>query len=263
MTSMNSQTGFALPLLNPELPCPAGLTTWNQSDPALRYAVYRNNVTVSLIDALADTYPVVQQLVGEDFFRAMARLFAQAQPPQSRVMAFYGRGFADFVASFPPAASVPYLADVARLEMAYVHAYHAADAVAMPAERLQALRADPQQLESLHGILHPSMHIVRAPYAIVDIWSAHQATDEQAEWNADVPQSACVFRNGLSVQVQAIDDGAALFYGALQSGATLLQAADDAAAHDATFDLTAALATLLRWQLLIGPTGDTHHDPAH
>ncbi len=260
---MNTQTAFALPLLQPELPCPTGLTTWNQSDPALRYAVYRNNVTVSLIDALADTYPVVQQLVGEDFFRAMARLFAQAHPPQSRVMAFYGQGFADFIASFPPAASVSYLADVARLEMAYVDAYHAADAVALPARHLQALLADPQQLEALHVALHPSVHIVRAPYAIVDIWVAHQTDGEPTEWRADVAQNACVFRRGLSVQVQSIGEGVAWFFTALQNDATLLQAAADAAAHDPTFDLTAALATLLRWQLLIDPTGDTHHDLAH
>lgn len=51
---MNSQSAFALPLLNSGLPCPGGLKSWNNSDPATRYAVYRNNVTVSLIDALAD-----------------------------------------------------------------------------------------------------------------------------------------------------------------------------------------------------------------
>lgn len=54
--------------LNPELPCPGGLTSWNGSDPELRFAVCRNNVMVSLIDALADTFPVVQALVGEEFF---------------------------------------------------------------------------------------------------------------------------------------------------------------------------------------------------
>ncbi len=62
---MNSQTTFAQALLNPDLPCPGGLTSWNGSDPAQRFAVYRNNVMVSLIDALADSYPGLQELVGE------------------------------------------------------------------------------------------------------------------------------------------------------------------------------------------------------
>jgi len=38
-----------------------------------RYNVYRNNVTVSLIDALAAIYPDVQRITGVEFFRAMAR----------------------------------------------------------------------------------------------------------------------------------------------------------------------------------------------
>ncbi len=117
---MSTQTAVAQALLDPALPCPTGLSTWNGSDPQTRFAVYRNNVMMSLIDALADTYPVVQRLVGEDFFRAMARVFAQAKPPRSAVMAYYGRDFAAFIDAFPPAASVPYLADVARLEMARV-----------------------------------------------------------------------------------------------------------------------------------------------
>jgi len=261
---MNSQTAFALPLLRPELPSPAGLKTWNNSDPALRYAVYRNNVTVSLIDALADTFPVVQQLVGEEFFRAMARVFAQAHPPQSRIMAFYGQGFARFISGFAPAASVPYLADVARLEMAYVCAYHAADATALDTAQLQAWLADPALLDGLTLVLHPSVHLIRAPQAIVSIWAAHQTDDEPQGWDADIPQNAFVFRSGQSVHVQAIANAAALFFASLLDGATLLRAADEMQACDPGFDLPGALAMLMRWQLLIGShTGDTHHALSH
>ncbi|GAB4215385.1 MAG: DNA-binding domain-containing protein [Rhodoferax sp.] len=250
---MNSQTAFALPLLNPELPPPSGLSTCNGSDPALRYAVYRNNVTVSLIDALADTFGVVQQLVGEDFFRAMARVYAQANPPQSRIMAFYGQGFADFIVAFPPAAPTPYLADVARLEMAYVQAYHAADATALNTADLQAAMAEPAQLETLRLTLHPSAHVLSAPYAVVSIWAAHQGEHPPEALAADTPENALVFRHGLSVHIQTIPDGSAHFLTALQRGVTLLQAADEAADTDANFDLTQTLALLLRWQLLVEP----------
>ena len=68
-----NQALFAATLLDPTLPCPPGLTAWNGSDLTRRLAVHRNNVVVSLVDALADTFPVTQQLVGEDFFRTMAR----------------------------------------------------------------------------------------------------------------------------------------------------------------------------------------------
>lgn len=53
---MSHQQAIAAALLDPAQPCPPGLTTWNGSDPAHRFAVYRNNVIVSLVDALADTF---------------------------------------------------------------------------------------------------------------------------------------------------------------------------------------------------------------
>ena len=77
LAAVGSQAAFAAALLYPARPCPPGLHAWNGSDPAARLAVYRNNVVSSLIDALADTFPVVQQLVGEEFFRAMAGVFAR------------------------------------------------------------------------------------------------------------------------------------------------------------------------------------------
>jgi hypothetical protein len=258
---MSSQSAFAAALLNPDLPCPGGLTSWNGADPEQRFAVYRNNVTVSLIDALADTYPVVQALVGEVFFRAMARVFAQVSPPRSRLMVYYGDTFADFVASFPPAATVPYLADVARLEMARVRAYHAADAAALQTEALQAALADPGQVLSLQLHVHPSVQMIASPFAVVSLWAAHQGALCLTSVDPDVAQTALVFRHGLDVDTLALKAGDARFVSALQTGQSLLGAAQAAASSDAEFDLSHALALLLRWQLITHiTTGEPHRE---
>ncbi|OIP21885.1 MAG: DUF2063 domain-containing protein [Comamonadaceae bacterium CG2_30_60_41] len=260
---MNSQTAFAVPLLAPDLPCPSGLKTWNNSDPATRYAVYRNNVVVSLIDALADTYPVVQQLVGEEFFRAMAKVFALANPPRSAVMAYYGQGLADFVASFPPAASVPYLADVARLEMAQVLAYHAADVLPLPNQALQSALTDPHQLEHLRLGLHPSVQVIASPFAVVSLWAAHQGTTSLSTVDPDVAQTALVFRHALDVNTLELRPGAGVFIGALQAGQTLMAAASQASEQATNFDLSGALALLLHWQLITTITPGDDHEPEH
>ena len=258
---MNSQRGFAQALLNPALPCPSGLKTWNGSDPELRFAVYRNNVMVSLIDALADTYPVVQALVGEAFFRAMAKVFATDHPPRSRIMAYYGGGFPEFVAAFAPAASVPYLADVARLEMARVLAYHAADVPAIDPASLQQALADPEQLMSMGVALHPSVHLIESPFAVFSLWAAHQGTRCISSVDADKPETALVFRNGLDVDTLQVAAGAAQCLIALQRADTLAEAAHAAASLDADFDLSQTLALLLRWQLMTQlSTGVRTHD---
>lgn len=258
---MNSQTAFANALLNSELPCPGGLTTWNGSDPAIRFAVYRNNVVVSLIDALADTYPVVQELVGTEFFRAMASVFAKANPPRSTVMAYYGRDFAEFVASFPPAASVPYLADIARLEMAQVLAYHAADVPPIQPETLQAALAKPEQMVSLRLVLHPSVQFIASPFAVFSIWTAHQNSQSRSSLDPDVAQAVLVFRNSLDVDTLELTAGVGQFVRALQNSQTLLDAANTASCSDFKFDLPQCLALLLRLQLITHITiGDQHHE---
>jgi hypothetical protein len=261
---MTSQTAFAQALLDPGQACPNGLSTWNGSDPEIRFAVYRNNVAVSLVDALADTFPIVQELVGEAFFRAMARVFVQSSPPRSRIMAYYGSSFADFVAAFPPAGPVPYLADVARLEMSRVQAYHAADLAAINPPTLLAALADRQLLLSLRLVLHPSAHVIESPFAIFSLWAAHQGALSISSVDPAVAQTALVFRNGLDVATLELTAGAGRFVKALQAGQTVVAAAGAASGGGYPFDLTDTLATLLRLQLIAGiTTGQQNHATTH
>ena len=125
--TQTTQASFAAPLLDRTLPPPSGLASWTGAEPVTRYGVYRNNVATGLARALAARFPVTEKIVGEEFFTAMARDYVLLHPPSSPVLLHYGHGFADFVAGFAPAASLPYLADIVRLEDAQVQAYHAQD----------------------------------------------------------------------------------------------------------------------------------------
>ncbi len=244
---MSTQQEFFDALLDPERPCPGGLVTWNQSDPERRFAVYRNNVMVSLMDALADAFPVVQELVGEEFFRAMAKRFVLTHPPRSRILAYYGREFPSFVDAFPAAASVPYLGDVARLEMLRILAYHAADAKVISPSEVAAALADEAGLSELRLQLHPSLAVLRSRHAVVSLWGAHQGLFDIATVDPTQAQTALVVRTGLDVNVVGIDIATGTFFEHLLRGFNLAQAA--ASASDIpSFDLAGSLGTLLRWQ---------------
>lgn len=263
---MNLHDRFAAALLNAELPCPPGLSAWNGADPTRRFGVYRNNVIVSLVDALADTFIVTQQLVGEEFFRAMARVYACARPPRSPLLAFYGEDFPDFIADFPPAARVDYLADVARLEYLRVVAYHAADLAAVDTGEISAALADESALPGLVLRLHPSLAVLCSRSAVVSLWAAHQGLVELSTVAPDRPQTALVLRCGLDVEVLAIPPAAGVFIAALRAGSPLGVAAEQALAvdtdtdtdtdTDADFDLTATLGLLLQKSLItaLNPT---------
>lgn len=250
---MTDQQGFADALLALEPGCPPGLTTWNRSDPGRRFAVHRNNVMASLIAALADTYPVTQELLGEAFFRAMAALFVRAHPPRSRILACYGHNLPAFIEAFPPVAGFPYLADVARLEMLRVLACHAADAAPLPAREIEKLLADETALPNIIFGLHPSLGILRSRHAVVSLWAAHQAEDVAAALAGVAPASAeaaLVLRAGLTVDTLPILEGAAVFIMQLMKGSAFGAAVDQAMAADEAFDLAATLAMLFRGEAI-------------
>lgn len=248
---MSTQQQFAAALLNAHLPHPAGLDTWNGSDPAARFAVYRNNVMVSLINALADTFPVTQTLVGEAFFRAMALHYVKAEPPRSRILAFYGATLADFIAQFPPAASLPYLADVARLEMLRVTAYHAEDAPGLSTDIIAQALNNSENLPRMLIQLHPALSLLASPYAVVSLWAAHQDITDIAHVDPYTPETALIIRPQLDVEVMPINASAGAFIAQLLQGATLGMAMEQTRRDHQDFDLTATLALLIRSQAIL------------
>lgn len=248
---------------------PSGLRSGNGSDVAQRFGVYRNNVLSACTQALAETFPVCQALVGEAFFSGMALAFAQLHLPGSRRLAFYGQGFAAFVRQFPPAQSVPYLADVAQLEMARVQAYHAADAAGVSPERLQAALHPDADLPAWRFALHPSLHLMDAPTAALSLWQAHQQDVTQrdallADIDVHRPECAAVFRSGdavLCLPLSAAD--VALLHG-LQAGLTFGEAIAQASevADGKALDISHTLALLIQHQLIIGVMPPpTEHTP--
>lgn len=252
-TAMDNEAAFARALLDAEAAVPEGIEGREGGGAERRFAVYRNNVHASLVDVLAGRFPVSAKLVGDAFFRAMARIYVAKTPPDSAVLLRYGGGFADFVAGFPPAAPVPYLADVARLEWAWHGAYHAADAEPLPQEALAALVP---RAERLALTLHPSLRLVRSNYPLVTIWerAARDGGDEPVRLPAG-GQDALVLRPALEVEVRRLPEGGAVFIQALQDGARLPEAAASASAAAPAFDLAASLAGLMRSGAVVGTSG--------
>lgn len=251
---MNFQSFWAQALLEPSLPPPNDLVTHNGSDPTRRLDVYRNNVMVSLVDALANTFPVTQQLVGEDFFCAMAQRFVRQQPPRSPVLARYGAQFPDFIGQFEPAASLPYLSDVARLEWLRLQALHAADASPISSEAIAQCLSNPAALACTRWVLAPSLHLFAAPLSAVSLWAAHQEGSGLSVECVNVEQAQCawIFRSDLDVMVLQTTPADQALAHALQGGAPLGEAAALAQTAQEGVDLSHTLAQLLRHGLVVG-----------
>lgn len=191
------------------------------------FAVHRNNGCVALIHALRAAYPVVERLVGEDFFHAAARLYSEAHPPASPVLAEYGWGFAAFLDGFEPARALPFLPDVARLEWLRNEAFHAADRTPLTAEDLAAI--PPEQAGELVFAFHPSAGLVASAFPIVSLWEASADETGVRPIGPDLPgEAAFVIRPGLGVEVMKLGLDDADCVAALMAGATLQDAAGEA-----------------------------------
>lgn len=140
--------------------------------PANALAVYRNNYRVGLMEMLALAYPIVQQLLGTEFFGALSREFVRATPSHSGNLHHYGAGFADFIAGFAPTAEWPYLPDVARMEWALHRGYYAPDSARLDVATLAAL--SPAQWGALRLPLDASLSLLRSPWALSAIHAYHQ-----------------------------------------------------------------------------------------
>lgn len=210
---------------------PPGVTAQSPDEAAQRFAVYRNNVTHSLTRALARRFPVVERLVGGEFFTAMARLYIEADPPASPRLFLWGEGFARFLQGFPPVRSLPYLPDVSRLEWQRGLAYHAADVPSVAAADLAQAAADPARFRLA---LHPSVGLIRSRCAVVTIWHANQQGAVQTgPLRADRAEDALILRDRADqVPVIALSPGEAGFQSALMRGETLLEAATRAEGAD-------------------------------
>jgi hypothetical protein len=235
----DGQDAFIAALLSPEAPVPAEIVDPEGRRAPKRFAVYRNNVTVSLIEALASTFPGVQAMVGEAFFREMARQYVRQHPPASPVIMHYGETFPAFIEDFGPAKTLPFLGDVARLDRAWLNAYHAADAHALTAAEFQGVG------EELLGTAVftplPASEVVKSQFPLVTLWEASRAGQPPQFGDKPVPEWAVVVRPEYEVRVIGVGEVEGTFLAALAGGALLGEATERVLALDAAFDLGAAL----------------------
>jgi hypothetical protein len=236
-------TAFALGLTNPSIGAPEDVIAAPGKRVVKRYNIYRNNVTVSLIDALAAVYPAIQRITGVDFFRAMARFHIRAMPPTSPLLFEYGRDFPAFIESYEFAREMPWLADTARIERAWLDAYHAADLPVLTAEALAEI--DPASLAEIRFKPHPAARVVRSPYPAVAIFAMNRTDGQVTPLRSSEAEDALVTRPEHEVLVSQLPPGGASFLIHLLDGASLGEAVAAALQDAPCFDIQANLAGML------------------
>lgn len=207
--------------------------------------IYRNTVARARADALAALYPTVLRLVGEAWFREAASIFCLEQLPAQPVMDEYGAGFPDWLAVFPPAAELPFLAPVARIDRAWSEAHRAVDAPVLDAAEVS--RLVPGALFGARAALHPSVRMFWFDWTVPSVWLANRpgaSANTPVVWDAS-PEGLVVLRPAMRVEHHPLSRPQWMFLDACRSGQPLGRVAASLALADPRLDLTRLFAELL------------------
>jgi len=213
-----------------------------------RLNVYRNNVFVSLIEALSDIFPVTHSVVGDDFFRSMARAYIAEHPPSSPILREYGQNFSDFIRGFKAANSLPFLADLAALEHNLLTLTHDREHDTLTREDVATVFAKVEEPSTLYLSLPPSTQLLASAFAIGSLYQAHQNDGKLRLDEVDIYESEYLLlcKSFLYAQLHVIRFSEACFLKNLLQHKSL----EDAIPDDADFDLGNILAKLMEWQLI-------------
>ena len=216
------------------------------------FKVYRNTVLKAGVDALAANYPTIMRLVGEEWFRSAALIHACAEPPQSVCLIEYGRGFADFLSVFGPAAELPYLGEVARLDRFWTECHIAADEAPLEAAMLATLG----EVDLLQSVLRLRACVRwhwSASQPAYSIWQANREQRELAEelnWNGE---GALLSRIDGQVVWQAASLGMCVFLDACAAGEDLQTATTKGVEAEPELDVARLLGTLIHAEVFASP----------
>ncbi|WP_454761417.1 HvfC/BufC family peptide modification chaperone [Caulobacter segnis] len=222
---------------------PSALSPWlAPGEGAAGLAVYRNTIAKGCVDALAANFPTVLSMVGEDWFRAAAALFAREAPPASAALLDYGEAFPAWLERFPPADDTPYLAGIAHLDRLWTEALFAAEAPVLTAEALSVLT--PDTLAETNLPLHPSVRFASFEAGLPNLWIAAREDREDLELS-DQAQTLLLVRQGGAVTARVIGSAETAFLRACRDGLTSTQAAQRVFEADPTANLASLFATLI------------------
>jgi hypothetical protein len=214
-------------------------------------SIYRNNVFTNLREALRTLYPVIEKLVGKDFFDYAADEYIRCYPSPAGDLNRFGEQLDVFFSEFEPTAHLPYLPDVAKLEWLVHQVYHAETCDGLAIEKLGTV--DPDQYGQLHFSLNPASALLQSAYPVHRIWQVNQTAyngDPLVELNSGEVK-LLIQRHGGLIEIQTLSAGEWVLLTALLTDKDFATACEQALSVDPVMDLTTILVRLVAQATLV------------
>lgn len=248
-SNATTQGRFAKALFDVRFSMPPEVVGFDGKASYKRFSVYRNNVAHSLIEAMAANFPTVAHLLGEAAFPSIASEYIRAHPPKTPVLIHLGSDFAQFIEGFAAAQNMPYLADVARVEFAWLQSYHATDFPVLDAPTLGEIA--PALLPSIMLTLHSGAWLLDSKWAAASLVACVHSNSDIEKIEVTSSEAILITRPVLDVELRVLSKQSFEFHTSIVKGYSLEQASNrayqNATPMDHEFDLTSEISRMLQY----------------
>jgi len=204
-------------------------------------AIYRGSILGKLSSTLQAIYPFCHRLVGDTFFRMTASTYVHLSPSTSPDLGDYGEDFPEFLAMFEPAASLPYLPDMARFEWHWHRIFNGEDTSLLD---FQALANIPhEKWGELIFKLPKASVLLESVYPIHRIWQVNQP-DYEGDDSVNLDESGVkilLWRQNDEMRLDLPTDSEWQLLKAFQSQQPFGLICEALANNEATLDVSALL----------------------
>jgi len=219
------------------------------------FTVYRNTVMKGAIDALRANFPTVERLVGSQWMVAAASIHGRQTPPSDARLLHHGGAFPAFLDEFEHARTLPYLANVARLDLLWTQCHTAVDEPGLDLNQIACLA--PEQLASLQLTPRAAARWMWfADQPAFSIWRHNREgldMPDDLDWQGE---GALLVRRDGVVGWQPLSNGGCGFLDACAAGQPLAQAAEHASSLQPSLDILDLLTRLVSADVFVAT--DSH-----
>ncbi len=219
--------------------------------------IYQNSAIANITNSLSLSYPVIEKLVGNDFFRAMCKQYIVNHWPTSGNMDDYGDCFSSFLAGFEQAKHLTYLEDVAQLEWIFHQSSLANDSSHFDWTRLAKVASS----DNLTFLLSPSVSLMCSTMPIDKIWLMNQmnapenielSLDSDSDSDSDSDTFIVLFRQGLKTEMMTVVASEFAFLQSIENGHDFEAAIENAKAVDANIAIDHSLKKYIELGVICG-----------
>ena len=213
--------------------------------------IYQSSAIANITNSLSLSYPVIEKLVGKDFFQAMCKKYIVKHWPTSGNMDDYGEFFPSFLAEFEQVKHLLYLEDVAQLEWLFHQSSLANDKSFFDWTCLAKVTSS----EAITFLLSPSVSIMCSTMPVDKIWLMNQVNaleNIELSLESDNDTFIVLFRQGLKTEMMTVDEGGFTFLQSIEKGLNFEAVVESAKAVDADIAIDHSLKKYIELGIISG-----------